>query len=53
VHTGANIFNDFTNLSITNSTRPSGNTNVLGTYFGEYSAARDPRFIQLAVKVYF
>ena len=51
--TGANIFNDFTNLSITNNTRPSGNTNVLGTYFGEYSAARDPRFIQLAVKVYF
>jgi hypothetical protein len=29
------------------------NTNVLGTYFGEYSAARDPRFIQLAVKVFF
>jgi hypothetical protein len=51
--TGANIFNNYTNLSITNNTRPSGNTNVLGTYFGKYSAARDPRFIQLAVKVYF
>ncbi len=51
--TGANIFNSYTNLSITNNTRPSGNTNVLGTYFGEYSAARDPRFVQLAVKVYF
>jgi hypothetical protein len=51
--TGANIFDDFTNISITNNTRPSGNTNVLGTHFGEYSVARDPRFIQLAVKVYF
>ena len=51
--TGANIFNDYTNLSITNNTRPSGNSNVLGTHFGEYSAARDPRFIRLAVKVYF
>ena len=51
--TGANIFNDYTNLSITNNTRPSGNSNVLGTHFGEYRAARDPRFIRLAVKVYF
>jgi hypothetical protein len=33
--------------------RPAGNTSVLGTFFGEYSAARDPRIIQLAAKVYF
>jgi hypothetical protein len=51
--TGAAIFNNYTGLTVTNNTRPSGNTNVLGTFFGEYNAARDPRIIQLAVKVYF
>jgi hypothetical protein len=51
--TGANIFNAYSNLSITNNTRPAGSTSVLGTYFGEYNGARDPRIIQLAVKAYF
>jgi hypothetical protein len=51
--TGANIFNDYTNLSVTNNTRPAGSTAVLGTYFGEYNGARDPRIIQVAVKLYF
>ncbi|HYI97444.1 MAG TPA: hypothetical protein VEX68_28160, partial [Bryobacteraceae bacterium] len=50
---GAAIFNNFTNLSVTNSIRPAGNTSVLGTYFGEYNAARDMRIIQVAVKLYF
>jgi len=26
---------------------------VTGTYFGEYTATRDPRIIQLGVKLYF
>jgi hypothetical protein len=51
--TGANIFNDYTRLSVTNNTRPAGSTAVLGTYFGEYNGARDPRIIQVAVKLYF
>ena len=51
--TGAAIFNNYTNLTITNNLRPAGNTSPLGQYFGEYSAARDPRIIQLAVKLYF
>ncbi len=51
--TGAAIFNDYTGLTITNNMRPPGSTEVLGTYFGEYSAARDPRIIQLGVKLYF
>jgi len=51
--TGAAIFNDYTNLSITNSTRPAGDTRPLGTFFGEYNAVRDPRIIQLAAKLYF
>jgi outer membrane receptor protein involved in Fe transport len=49
----ANFFNNYTGLSITNNIRPAGNTAVLGTFFGEYSAARDPRIIQLAVKFVF
>ena len=28
-------------------------TAVLGTCFGEYNAARDPRIVQLAAKLYF
>ena len=51
--TGANIFNAYSNLAITNNTRPAGSTSVLGTYFGEYNGARDPRIIQLAVKLFF
>ncbi|HKF25243.1 MAG TPA: hypothetical protein VKB24_04685, partial [Candidatus Acidoferrum sp.] len=51
--TGSAIFNAYTNLQVTNNVRPAGGTAVLGTYFGEYNAARDMRIIQLAVKVYF
>lgn len=51
--TGAAVLNDYTNLKVTNNTRPAGNTSVLGTFFGEYTGTRDPRIIQLAVKVYF
>jgi len=51
--TGAAIFNNYTGLTVTNNSRPSGNTSVLGAFFGEYNAARDPRIIQLAVKFVF
>jgi Carboxypeptidase regulatory-like domain/TonB-dependent Receptor Plug Domain len=51
--TGAAIFNNMSGLTVTNNTRPAGSTAVLGTYFGEYNAARDPRIIQLGVKLYF
>jgi hypothetical protein len=51
--TGAAIFGNYTGLTVTNNLRPAGNTSVLGTYFGEYSAARDPRIIQFAVKFVF
>jgi hypothetical protein len=51
--TGAAIFNNYTGLTVTNNTRPAGNTSVLGTFFGEYTGTRDPRIIQIGVKVYF
>jgi hypothetical protein len=51
--TGAAIFNDYTGLSVTNNKRPAGDTRVLGTFFGEPNAVRDPRIVQLAVKLYF
>jgi len=51
--TGAAIFNNYTGLSPTNSTRPAGDTRPLGTFFGEYNAVRDPRIVQLAAKLYF
>jgi hypothetical protein len=51
--TGAAIFNNYTGLTVTNNTRPAGNASVLGTYFGEYNATRDPRIIQIGIKVYF
>jgi hypothetical protein len=51
--TGAAIFNNYTGLQVTNNTRPAGSTAVMGTYFGEYTGTRDPRIIQLGVKVYF
>jgi hypothetical protein len=51
--TGAAIFNNFTNLGVTNNLRPAGGTQVLGTYFGEFNGARDMRIVQLAVKLYF
>jgi hypothetical protein len=51
--TGAAIFNNYTGLTVTNNTRPAGSTAVLGSFFGEYTATRDPRIIQLGVKLYF
>jgi outer membrane receptor protein involved in Fe transport len=51
--TGANIFTNYTGLTVTNNTRPAGNTSVLGSFFGEYTGTRDPRIIQLGVKLYF
>ena len=51
--TGNAIFNDYTNLTVTNNVRPAGSTRVLGTYFGEYTSTRDPRILQIGVKVYF
>jgi outer membrane receptor protein involved in Fe transport len=51
--TGAAIFASFTGLTATTNLRPAGSTNVLGTYFGEPSAARDPRILQVATKFYF
>jgi outer membrane receptor protein involved in Fe transport len=51
--TGAAVFNSFSNLQITNNTRPAGSTAPLGQFFGEYNTARDPRIVQLGVKLYF
>jgi hypothetical protein len=51
--TGGAIFNNYTGLTVTNNTRPAGNTSVLGTFFSEYNGARDPRIIQVAAKFYF
>jgi hypothetical protein len=51
--TGAAILNDPTGLTITNNVRPAGSPAVEGTFFGEYNAARDPRIVQLGVKLYF
>ena len=51
--TGAAVLSNYTGLTVTNNTRPDGNTSVLGTFFGEYNAARDPRIIQLGIKMYF
>jgi hypothetical protein len=50
---GSAIFNDYGQVGITNNLRPAGSTASLGTYFGEYNAARDPRIIQLGLKIYF
>lgn len=33
--------------------RPSGSTSAFGTFFGEYNSTRDPRIIQLGIKLYF
>ncbi len=51
--TGNSIFSNFTGLLASNNTRPAGSTLVLGTYFGEPSAAQNMRVIQLGVKFYF
>jgi hypothetical protein len=52
--TGNLIFNNYDRAVITNNLRPvEGSNSPLGTFFGEYNATRDPRVIQLAVKIYF
>ncbi|MBO0722273.1 MAG: hypothetical protein J2P41_15715, partial [Blastocatellia bacterium] len=51
--TGGDIFNNYGSVVITNNLRPAGSTAPLGTYFGEYNGARDPRILQLGVKIYF
>jgi hypothetical protein len=51
--TGGAVLGDYTNLTVTNNLRPAGSTAVQGTYFGEYTATRDPRIVQLGLKVYF
>jgi hypothetical protein len=51
--TGGAIFNNYASAVITNNLRPAGSTAPRGQFFGEYNAARDPRIIQLGVKVYF
>jgi hypothetical protein len=50
---GPQIFNDYGRVVITNNLRPSGSTEPLGRYFGEYSNAGSPRVIQLGIKMYF
>lgn len=50
---GNAIFSNYSNLRITNNLRPAGSSAPLGQFFGEYSASRDPRIIQVAVKFYF
>jgi len=59
--TGAGVFgtatdNAYSRAVITNNLRNGpveGSNRPLGAFFGEYSGARDPRIIQVAVKVYF
>ncbi len=51
--TGSAIFNNLSGLTVSNNLRPAGSTSVLGTYFGEPSAANAMRVIQLAAKFYF
>ena len=51
--TGAAIFNSYTGLTATSNVRPAGDTRQLGTFFGEVNAARDPRIVQLGIKLYF
>jgi hypothetical protein len=54
--TGNNIFARYREAIISNNIRgqrPSDATRPLGTFFGEYNGARDPRIIQLGVKIYF
>ncbi|MBO0723853.1 MAG: hypothetical protein J2P41_23715, partial [Blastocatellia bacterium] len=55
-NTGNMIFNNYSQAVITNNLRTgpvAGSNRPLGTFFGEYNATRDPRIIQLAVKIYF
>jgi hypothetical protein len=54
--TGGNILARYNQAIISNNIRgqrPIDSTRPLGTFFGEYNSARDPRIIQLGVKIYF
>ena len=54
--TGTAIFNNYSQVVITNNLRNGpveGSNRQLGFFFGEYNSARDPRIIQLGVKIYF
>lgn len=62
--TGASIFNNnaagtgsnYSSVIISNNIRgqrTTDKTKPLGTFLGEYTTARDPRIIELAIKVYF
>lgn len=50
---GDTVFARWNQLAITNNLRPNGSTAPLGRFFGEFNNARDPRIIQLGVKLYF
>jgi hypothetical protein len=50
---GGNIFENYGQTVVTDNLRPAGSSRPLGAFFGEYNAARDPRIIQLGVKIYF
>jgi hypothetical protein len=54
--TGNDIFARYKEVIISNNIRgqrPGDATRPLGTFFGEYNGARDPRIIQLGVKINF
>ena len=54
--TGGGIFNNYDRVIISNNIRgqrASDVTRPLGQFFGEFNSARDPRIIQLGVKLYF
>jgi Carboxypeptidase regulatory-like domain/TonB-dependent Receptor Plug Domain len=53
--TGNDVFAQYGQAIISNNIRgqrASDSSRPLGTFFGEYNAARDPRIIQLGVKIY-
>jgi len=50
---GNAIFSCYPNLAVTNNLRPAGSIAPLGSDFGEYNSAHDPRIIQLGVTLYF
>jgi carboxypeptidase family protein/TonB-dependent receptor-like protein len=54
--TGNDIFSNYNQAVITNNLRngsAAGSNRPLGAFFGEFNASRDPRILQLAVKIYF
>jgi Carboxypeptidase regulatory-like domain/TonB-dependent Receptor Plug Domain len=54
--TGNGVFANYTQAVISNNLRNGpveGSKSPLGAFFGEYNGARDPRIIQLGVKIYF